>query len=126
LDPHRQRRPGVMSERTLLEAALARLDEAALAVMRSSATDEEQHQILGCLVSAHSLLHALSRLDPTAVDELIQRAIQLAVRVSQPRPRDATGTNSRDEDTDRPAARPPQRSGPQQPAGRDSHPTEET
>jgi Aldehyde dehydrogenase family len=69
--PRRQRWPGVMSERTLLEAALARLDEAALAVMRSAATNEEQHQILGYLVSAHSLLHALSRLDPAEVDELI-------------------------------------------------------
>jgi hypothetical protein len=53
-----------MSERALLEAALARLDEAALAVMRSAATNEEQYQILGYLVSAHSLLHAPSRLDP--------------------------------------------------------------
>ena len=60
-----------MTERTLLEAALARLDEAALAVMRSAATNEEQHQILGYLVSAYSLLHALSRLDPAEVDELI-------------------------------------------------------
>jgi hypothetical protein len=113
-----------MSERTLLEAALARLDEAALAVMRSTATAEEQHQILGCLVSAHSLLHALSRLDPTAVDELIQQAIQLGARVSQPKS-DAAGSRSREKDTDRPSARPPQRDGPQPPAG-GSRPTEET
>src|SRR6266498_1065250 len=82
---------GGFGERALLEAALARLDEAALAVMGSAATAEEQHQILGCLVSAHSLLHALSRLDPTAVDELIQRAIQLGARVSQSKT-DAAGT----------------------------------
>jgi hypothetical protein len=55
-----------MSERTLLEAALARLDEAAMAVTRSAATDAEQHQILGCLVGAYSLLGALSRVDPAA------------------------------------------------------------
>jgi hypothetical protein len=114
-----------MSERTLLEAALARLDEAALAVLGSAATAEEQHQILGCLVSAHSLLHALSRLDPTAVDELIQRAIQLGARVSQ-RNTGTAGTRSREEDTDRPAARPPRRDDPQQPAGGGSHPTQET
>ncbi len=74
-----------MSERTLLEAALARLDDAALAVKRSSATDEQQHQILGCLVAAYSLLGALSRVDPAAVDELLQRAIQLRARVGQPK-----------------------------------------
>ena len=74
-----------MSERTLLEAALARLDDAARAVMRSAATDEEQHQILGSLVGAHSLLHALRRADPAAVDELLQHAIQLADKVSQPK-----------------------------------------
>ncbi len=43
-----------MSERTLLEAALARLDDAALAVTRSAATDEERHQILGCLVRSYA------------------------------------------------------------------------
>jgi hypothetical protein len=77
-----------VSERTLLEAALDRLDDAALAVMRSTATEDEQHEILGCLVAAHSLLSALVRLDPAAVDELIRRAIRLARRVSQPK----TGT----------------------------------
>jgi hypothetical protein len=74
-----------VSERTLLEAALARLDEAALAVLRSAATDDEQHEILGCLVGAHSLLSALVRLDPAAVDELLARAIRLARQVSRPR-----------------------------------------
>jgi hypothetical protein len=73
-----------VSERTLLEVALARLDDAALAVMRSGATDQEQHEILGCLVGAHSLLSALARLDAGAVDELLARAIRLARRVSQP------------------------------------------
>ncbi len=76
---------GATGERTLLEAALARLDEAALAVMRSAATDDEQHEILGCLVAAHSLLHALCRLDPAAVDELLARAVRLAGRISQPK-----------------------------------------
>src|SRR6266498_5457556 len=76
---------GGMSERRLLEAALARLDDAALAVKRSSATDEEQHQILGCLVAAYSLLGALSRVDPAAVDELLQRAIQFRARVGRPK-----------------------------------------
>ena len=74
-----------MSERTLLEAALARLDDAAMAVKHSSATNEQQHQILGCLVGAYSLLGALSRVDPAAVDELLQRAIRLRARVSQPK-----------------------------------------
>jgi hypothetical protein len=78
--------PGVTGERTLLEAALARLDAAALAVMGSAATTEEQHEILGCLVAAHSLLHALCRLDPAAVEELLARAVRLAGRVSQPKP----------------------------------------
>jgi hypothetical protein len=72
-------------ERTLLQAALERLDEAALALMRSAATEEEQHQILGCLVGAHSLLSALVRLDPTAVDELLARAMRLARQVGQPK-----------------------------------------
>lgn len=53
--------------------------------MRSAATNDEQHQILGCLVAAHSLLSALVRLDPAAVDELLTRAIRLARRVSQPK-----------------------------------------
>jgi hypothetical protein len=79
---------GVAGERTLLEVALGRLDDAALAVMRSAATDDERHEILGCLVGAHSLLSALVRLDPAAVDELLARAIRLARRVSQPK----TGT----------------------------------
>jgi hypothetical protein len=74
-----------MGERTLLEAALARLDDAALAVTSSAATDEEQHQILGCLVAAYSLLRALSRADPAAVDELLERAVQLRERVSRPK-----------------------------------------
>jgi hypothetical protein len=86
-----------VSERTLLEVALARLDEAALAVMRSAATDAEQHQILGCLVGAHSLLHALLRVDPAAVDELIRHAIQLAGRVSQPRTATAENARRRDQ-----------------------------
>ena len=77
---------GATGERTLLEAALARLDEAALAVMGGAATDAEQHEILGCLVAAHSLLHALCRLDPAAVDELLERAARLAGQVGQPRP----------------------------------------
>ena len=75
----------VMDERTLLEVALDRLNDAALAVMRSAATNEEQHEILGCLVAAHSLLHALVRLDPAAVDELLARAMRLARQVSQPK-----------------------------------------
>jgi hypothetical protein len=77
---------GAAGERTLLEAALARLDAAALAVTRSHATAEEQHEILGSLVAAHSLLHALCRLDPAAVEELLARAAGLAQRVSQPTP----------------------------------------
>jgi hypothetical protein len=72
-------------ERTLLEAALARLDDAALMVMSSAATEAEQHEILGSLVGAHSLLSALVRLDPAAVDELLARAIRLGRRVSQPK-----------------------------------------
>jgi hypothetical protein len=80
-----------VSQRTLVEAALTRLDEAALAVMRSGATNDEQHEILGCLVGAHSLLSALVRLDPAAVDELLARAIQLARQVSRPR-REVAGT----------------------------------
>jgi hypothetical protein len=92
-----------MSERTLLEAALARLDDAALAVTRSAATVEERHQILGCLVGAYSLLGALSRVDPAAVDELIQRAIQLRAQVSQPRSRSAE-TVEPDEDTGPPCS----------------------
>jgi hypothetical protein len=56
---------------------------------------------------------------------LIQRAIQLGARVSQ-RNTGTAGTRSREEDTDRPAARPPQRDDPQQPAGGGSRPTEET
>jgi hypothetical protein len=83
-----------MSERSLLEAALARLGDAAQAVKRSSATDEEQHQILGCLVAAYSLLGALSRVDPAAVDELLQRAIQLRARVGQPKSRSAETAKS--------------------------------
>jgi hypothetical protein len=78
-------------EQTLLEVALARLDDAALMVMRSTATEAEQHQILGSLVGAHSLLSALVRLDPAAVDELLARAIRLARQVSQPR-RERVGT----------------------------------
>jgi hypothetical protein len=84
--------PGVTGERTLLEAALARLDAAALAVMGSAATTEEQHEILGSLVAAHSLLHALCRLDPAAVDELLERATRLAGRVGQPTPGTAAHT----------------------------------
>ncbi len=80
---------GGMGERTLLEAALGRLDDAALAVTSSAATDEEQHQILGCLVAAYSLLRALSKADPTAVDELLERAVQLRERVSRPTTRPA-------------------------------------
>jgi hypothetical protein len=76
---------GVVDERTLLEVALDRLNDAALAVMCSAATTDEQHQILGCLVGAHSLLHALVRLDPAAVDELLARAVRLARQVSQPK-----------------------------------------
>jgi hypothetical protein len=60
---------GAAGEQTLLQVALARLDQAALAVMGSHATVEEQHEILGSLVAAHSLLHALHRLDPAAVEE---------------------------------------------------------
>jgi len=89
-----------MTERTLLEAALARLDDAALAVTRSAATDQQQHQILGCLVAAYSLLGALSRVDPAAVDELLQRAIQLRAQVSKPKT-DSAETASRDEGADR-------------------------
>jgi len=77
---------GAAGERTLLEAALARLDQAALAVKGSHATVEEQHEILGSLVAAHSLLHALCRLDPAAVEELLDRAARLVQRVSQPKP----------------------------------------
>ncbi len=76
------RAPG---ERTLLEVALARLDDAALAVLGSQATVDEQHEILGCLVGAHSLLAALLRVDPAAVDELLARAVRLARRVSRPK-----------------------------------------
>lgn len=76
---------GGMGERTLLEAALGRLDDAALAVTSSAATEEEQHQILGCLVAASSLLRALSKADPTAVDELLKRAVQLRERVARPK-----------------------------------------
>ena len=75
----------VMDQRTLLEVALDRLNDAALAVVRSAATNEEQHEILGCLVAAHSLLHALVRLDPAAIDELLARAMRLARQVSQPK-----------------------------------------
>jgi hypothetical protein len=89
-----------MSERTLLEAALARLDDAALAVTRSAATVEQQHQILGCLVAAYSLLGALNRVDPAAVDELLQRAIRLRAQVSKPKTASA-GTPRRDEGVDR-------------------------
>jgi len=77
---------GATGERTLLEAALARLDQAALAVMGSHATVEEQHQILGNLVAAHSLLSALCHLDPAAVEGLPAQATRLARRVSQPTP----------------------------------------
>jgi len=77
---------GAAGERTLLEAALARLDAAALAVTRSAATTQEQHEILGSLVAAHSLLHALCRLDPAAVEELLAQATRLARRVGQPKP----------------------------------------
>lgn len=77
--------PELSDERTLLQVALERLDEAALLVLRSAATDAEQHQILGSLVAAHSLLHALRRVDPAAVDELLARTVQLARRVGQPR-----------------------------------------
>ncbi len=78
-------RSGVAGERTLLEVALARLDEAALAVLGSRATEVEQHEILGCLVGAHSLLAALARVDPAAVDELLAQAVRLARRVSRPK-----------------------------------------
>jgi hypothetical protein len=77
---------GAAGEQTLLEVALARLDQAARVVMGSHATVEEQHEILGSLVAAHSLLHALCRLDPAAVEELLARAARLAQRVSQPKP----------------------------------------
>jgi hypothetical protein len=77
---------GTAGEQTLLEVALARLDAAALAVMGSHATVEEQHEILGSLVAAHSLLHAVCGLDPAAVDELLARATRLARRVGQPKP----------------------------------------
>jgi hypothetical protein len=77
---------GPAGEQTLLEVALARLDQAALAVMGSHATVEEQHEILGSLVAAHSRLHALCRLDPAAVEELLAQATRLARRVSQPKP----------------------------------------
>jgi hypothetical protein len=80
---------GATGEGTLLEAALARLDVAAQAVMGSGATTGEQHEILGSLVAAHSLLHALCRLDPAAVEELLAQATRLARRVSQPRPASA-------------------------------------
>jgi len=73
-------------ERTLLQAALDRLNQAALAVTGSHATTEEQHEILGSLVAAHSLLHTLHRVDPAAVEELLDRAAGLAQRVSQPTP----------------------------------------
>jgi hypothetical protein len=76
----------VLEERTLLEVALVRLDQAARAVTGSHATVEEQHEIPGSLVAAHSLLHALCRLDPAAVEELLARAAGLAQRVSQPKP----------------------------------------
>ena len=76
---------GVAGERTLLEVALARLDDAALAVLGSAASETEQHEILGCLVGAHSLLAALVRVDPAAVDELLARAVRLARRVSRPK-----------------------------------------
>lgn len=79
-------RGGAAGDRTLLEVALARLDQAARAVMGSHATVEEQHEILGSLVAAHSLLHALHRLDPAAVEELLAQATRLAGRVSQPKP----------------------------------------
>jgi len=81
----------VAGERTLLEVALARLDEAALAVLGSAATETEQHEILGCLVGAHSLLAALARVDPAAVDELLARAVRLARRVSRPKTAAADG-----------------------------------
>jgi hypothetical protein len=84
-----------MREQTLLEAALARLDDAALAVTDSAATDEEQHQILGCLVAAYSLLRALSRVDPAAVDELLERAIRLRAQVSRPKAGPAEPPQSR-------------------------------
>jgi len=59
----------------------------------------ERHQILGCLVAAYSLLGALSRVDPAAVDELLQRAIRLRARVSQPKAGSAE-TARRDEGAD--------------------------
>jgi hypothetical protein len=77
---------GAAGEQTLLEVALARLDQAALAVMGSHATAEEQHEILGSLVAAHSLLHTLCRLDPAAVEDLLDRAARFAQRVGQPKP----------------------------------------
>jgi hypothetical protein len=86
-----------VSERTLLQVALARLDDAALAVMRSAATEDEQHEILGCLVGAHSLLSALVRIDPAAVDELIRRAIQLRRHVGQPKTAAAENAWRRDQ-----------------------------
>ncbi len=82
------RAPG---ERTLLEVALARLDDAALAVLGSAATVDEQHEILGCLVGAHGLLAALVRVDPAAVDELLAQAIRLARSVSRPKTAAADG-----------------------------------
>ena len=82
---------GTPGERTLLEVALARLDDAALAVLGSRATVDEQHEILGCLVGAHSLLAALVRVDPAAVDELLAQAIRLARSVSRPKTAAADG-----------------------------------
>ncbi len=95
---------GATGEQTLLEAALARLDSAALAVTRSAATTQEQHEILGSLVAAHSLLHALCRLDPAAVDELLAQATRLAGRLSQPKPATA-GLGLETEGAGRPAGR---------------------
>jgi hypothetical protein len=65
-------------------------------VPRSAATEEPRHEILGCLVVAYSLLGALSRVDPAAVDESLRRAIELRARVSRPNAV-SPDTTSRDE-----------------------------
>jgi hypothetical protein len=71
-----------------------------MAVTSSAATQTEQHHIRGCLVGAHSLLHALSRVDPASVNEQIQQATKLAAQVGQPKTSSGE-TAQRGEDTDR-------------------------
>jgi len=44
-------------------------------VLCSAATDAEQHDILGCLAGAHSLLSALVRVDPAAADVEVPHAV---------------------------------------------------